>query len=96
MKNSTTYAKNPDRSSRYDYGQALWQWGVDRIGGIDVDGDICFTEYAQVASEKKSVAEIAREVILGKWGNGAERKMRLTNAGYDYSAVQKRVNEMLK
>lgn len=44
---------------------------------------------------KKSVDEIAKEVINGKWGNGSDRKTRLTKAGYDYSAVQKRVNELL-
>lgn len=43
----------------------------------------------------KSVDEIAREVIAGKWGNGDERKQRLTAAGYDYAAVQKRVNALL-
>lgn len=45
---------------------------------------------------KKSIDEIAREVIQGKWGNGADRKNRLTNAGYDYNTVQKRVNELMK
>jgi hypothetical protein len=48
------------------------------------------------AAPKKSVDEIAREVIAGKWGNGATRKEKLAAAGYDYSAVQKRVNELLK
>ena len=43
----------------------------------------------------KSVAEVAREVIAGKWGNGEERKSRLTAAGYDYKAVQAKVNELL-
>lgn len=43
----------------------------------------------------KTVDELAREVIAGKWGNGADRKKRLTDAGYDYNAVQKRVNEIL-
>ena len=47
------------------------------------------------AVAKKSVDTIAREVIQGKWGNGAERKQKLTAAGYDYSAVQKCVNELL-
>ena len=46
--------------------------------------------------KKKSVDTIAREVIRGDWGNGDERKRRLASAGYDYSAVQKRVNELLK
>lgn len=44
----------------------------------------------------KSIDEIAKEVINGKWGNGAERKQKLTAAGYNYSTVQKRVNELLK
>lgn len=43
----------------------------------------------------KSIDELAKEVIDGKWGNNPERKQRLTEAGYDYSAIQSRVNEML-
>ena len=50
----------------------------------------------QVYPAKKSVDEVAREVIQGKWGNGAERKKRLTDAGYDYNEVQKRVNALMK
>lgn len=50
---------------------------------------------AVTTSSKKSIDEIAREVIQGLWGNGQDRKDRLTKAGYDYSAVQKRVNELL-
>lgn len=44
---------------------------------------------------RKSVDTIAREVIAGKWGNNPQRKQRLQAAGYDYAAVQKRVNELL-
>lgn len=43
----------------------------------------------------KSVEEIAREVIAGKWGNGTDRKNRLQAAGYAYSAVQAKVGELL-
>ena len=46
-------------------------------------------------SSKKSIDEIAREVISGKWGNGAERMNKLTNAGYNYADVQARVNIIL-
>lgn len=46
-------------------------------------------------TSKKSVDELAAEVIRGKWGNGTDRKNRLTAAGYDYAAVQARVNEIL-
>lgn len=51
---------------------------------------------ADAPSTKKSIDAIAREVIRGDWGNGDERKQKLTAAGYDYSAVQKKVNELLK
>ena len=45
---------------------------------------------------RKTVDELAREVIRGLWGNGTNRKNRLTAAGYDYYAVQARVNELLR
>lgn len=48
------------------------------------------------AAGKKSVAEIAKEVIAGKWGNGEDRKARLAAAGYDPDAVQKEVNSQVK
>ena len=51
---------------------------------------------ADASSTKKSVDTIASEVIRGDWGNGDERKQKLTAAGYDYSAVQKKVNELLR
>ena len=44
---------------------------------------------------KRNLGTLAKEVIAGKWGNGEERKQKLTAAGYDYNTVQKRVNEML-
>ena len=44
---------------------------------------------------KKTIDELAKEVIQGKWGNGEERFRRLTQAGYNYDEVQKRVNEIL-
>ena len=43
----------------------------------------------------KSVTEIAREVIAGKWGNGDDRKNKLESAGYDFNAVQAEVNRIL-
>lgn len=49
---------------------------------------------ARLEAQKKTVTEIAKEVLAGKWGNGAERKERLTEAGYDYSAVQTEVNRL--
>ena len=45
---------------------------------------------------KKSVNTLAKEVLAGKWGNGVDRKSRLTKAGYDYSKVQAAVNKLVK
>lgn len=45
---------------------------------------------------KKTVAQVAQEVIAGKWGSGTGRKKKLTKAGYNYEKVQAKVNEILK
>lgn len=60
-----------------------------------------FDEKGKVVGESgisvsKTVDELAREVVKGLWGNGEDRKNRLTKAGYDYAAVQKRVNQLLR
>lgn len=51
---------------------------------------------APATPTNKSVEEVAKEVIRGKWSNGAERRILLTNAGYNYAEVQARVTELLK
>ena len=43
----------------------------------------------------KTIKQVAEEVIKGKWGSGKARKKRLQAAGYNYKAVQKKVNELL-
>ena len=51
---------------------------------------------ATVKVPMKSIDEIAREVIAGKWGSWPFRSSNLKRAGYDPEAVQNRVNELLK
>ena len=46
------------------------------------------------STAEKSVEEVAKEVLAGKWGNGEERRNRLEPAGYDYAAVQAKVNQL--
>ena len=48
------------------------------------------------APAKKSVEEVAKEVLRGDWGNGADRKKRLEAAGYNYAQVQAAVNRLCK
>ena len=67
-------------------GSTVYGW----VNEADVTANISSTP------AKKSIDELAREVIRGDWGNGQDRKNRLTAAGYNYSEVQKRVNQMLK
>lgn len=86
----------------------MWQCSGDSgnrvtISGRVVDTNVWYGDEEPVKptkltkpSKKKSVDEIAKEVIDGKWGNGSERKKKLTSNGYDYAEVQKKVNELLK
>ena len=82
----------------------LWGNGEDRKKRLQAAG----YDYAAVqaaVNEKllgapkmkadKSIDQLAVEVIRGDWGNGEDRKKRLTAAGYDYAAVQRKVNELL-
>ena len=61
---------------------------------FDEKGTVVYT--GKNTAVKKTVTELAKEVIAGKWGNGQDTKNRLTAAGYDYTAVQNKVNELLK
>lgn len=42
------WTNNPEYPSMYDYGQTIWQWGLDVIGNMDVDGDICYVDYPAI------------------------------------------------
>ena len=53
-------------------------------------------KYDTPTVEQKTNYQIAQEVIKGKWGNGAERKRRLKEAGYDYVTIQAIVNGLMK
>ena len=78
-----------------DGGYATSLTYVDKLCSIIEKWKLTQYDVKSSSSSKKSVDTLAKEVIAGKWGNGEERKQKLTAAGYDYNAVQKRVNEML-
>ena len=93
----------------YTGSYGMWQYtsdgAVDGIAGR-VDMNIAYKDYPAIIAgmgsttstntAKKTNAELADEVIAGKWGNGEERKQRLTAAGYDYDAVQAIVNKLVQ
>lgn len=83
----------------------IWQYSSSgKVNGISGNCDMNYLYDENIIKEsgsidnsgKKSIDELAEEVIAGKWGNNEARKTALEKAGYDYDTVQNRVNEILK
>ena len=90
---------------QYEGEYDIWQYSSSgKVNGISgncdmnylYDEDTIKESGSTETTDKKSVDELAEEVIAGKWGNNEARKEALEKAGYDYNAVQNRVNEILK
>ena len=77
----------------------IWQFTNSlHVAGIKCDGNYCkniFVISDEQKETKKSNEKIAEEVIKGEWGNGQERKDKLTSAGYDANMIQEIVNNKL-
>lgn len=90
------YYKECQYTGKYD----IWQYASDgKVDGISGRCDMNYY-YGELqddteTTDKKSVNELAQEVLDGKWGDGEDRKNRLEKAGYNYDVVQDRVNEIL-
>lgn len=72
-------------------------WLYSRLSDVaaKVTANLSSASTPTTPSTSKTTEEVAKEVTAGKWGNGEERKNRLISAGYDYSAVQAKVNELM-
>ena len=90
----------------WQYGGSVNYLRSPKINGKTIDQDIINIDWVDPGSQPltnevtipqytKTVDELAQEVLAGLWGNGIIRKMKLTNAGYDYQAVQKKVDEII-
>lgn len=66
-------------------------WGLTEYKGTAGWVALNFTQKVH----DKTIDELAAEVIRGEWSAGSERERLLHQAGYDYQAVQKRVNELM-
>lgn len=102
LKNITAYNRWVAQwGSKCTYNGKYQMWQYTESGRIDgvlgnVDINYFYEDFAKSAkTTKKTVDEIAAEVIAGKWGNGNKRKSRLEAAGYSYTAVQLAVNRLL-
>ena len=81
----------PDRIAM---GEAIAKGILKTLGIVD-SVPVADPEPIQAPVVTKSIDEIAKEVIAGKYGNGEARKNAIINAGYDYNAVQAKVNEIV-
>jgi len=92
--------QKPEIKGTYDIWQYTSSGKLDGINGR-VDMNYCYRDFpaemqGKVKAPKKDNEAIAEEVLAGSWGIGIERKNRLTEAGYDYEAIQAIVNDKLK
>lgn len=77
-------------------------WQYTSSGSIaGISGRVDISDFKKIktsekAADKKTNAEIVEEVLAGKWGNGVERKERLTEAGYNYKTIQELVTAKVK
>lgn len=95
------WSSNPTYQGSY----AMWQYTSDGCvnginGRVDMNYQIkelggSLNTTSNNENSKKSNEEIANEVIAGQWGNGNDRKNKLTSAGYDYETIQNIVNQKL-
>ena len=85
--NLTWHSMFADTTCPGDYLRSKMQYIADEANKLNAP--------ASEPTPSKSVDELAQEVIAGLWGNQPERQQRLEAAGYDYYAVQARVNEIL-
>lgn len=87
---SVNYVRDPKiAGTTVDQDQINIQW---------IDDPVLVNEPVIIPIEKeKSIDQLAIEILAGKggWGNGIIRKIKLISAGYDYDAVQKRINEIV-
>ena len=90
---------NNDENPNVDFPVDFWQYSSKgKLDGIKgrVDLDKSYTQdFPQPVENLKTNEDLATEVIQGLWGNGGERKDKLTNAGYNYNEIQKIVNKRL-
>ena len=90
----------------WQYGGSVNYLRSPQIAGKTIDQDMIYIDWVdpdsqpiqatpKFESREKTVDELAQEVLANVWGTGATRKKKLIQAGYDYDAVQKKVDELI-
>lgn len=81
---------------------------ANKVAGVTCDQDYAYFDYPTLIKDaglngfkasqtiiKKTIEEVAEDVIKGVYGVGEARKKAITDAGYNYEEVQAKVNELL-
>lgn len=106
--NSAKVTAAPSYVTNYSMWQYTSKGKVDGIEG-NVDLDYSYVDYSDIIKRygyngykakiqnesKKTLKDVAKEVLEGKWGNGNDLKANLTKAGYVYIVVKNVVDEIL-
>lgn len=67
------WTENPNRPTKYNYGQKVWQWGLDKIDGYNVDGNLSYYDYSsdkntpKIENNQKSDIEVG-DIVMFKGG----------------------------
>lgn len=100
---SAGYGNNDGQAheeAKYNHNNVIcWQYSsngnIDGVGRCDVNYYYKEITKNETVKTKKSIDEIAQEVINNKWDVQPRRKQLLEQAGYNYKEVQAKVNEIL-
>lgn len=82
------WTEDPEKTTKYDYGQTIWQWGRFRVDSYDVDGDICYKDYHKEdndGNEEKPVVDPEKMLPIGsivKFSGGKQYGASNSDIGY--------------
>ena len=83
------WTKNPKKPTRFDYGQTMWQWGLDNVKGVgEVDGDLVYVDYPErIRAAGKNYlpkyvpVELAFDAAIRAQPTPSSKKLGLLTAG---------------
>lgn len=90
------YTNSPDKPTKYDYGQTMWQWGIERVKGAgEVDSDFVYVDYpAKIRDAGKNylprlkAVTLAFDAAVRSQPTPASKKIGLLTAGSKCVIVQ--------
>ena len=88
------YSYVDSEGKRYEYKGASKPNGVWSKHGLMTPW-VKYISEEDISTSDSLTEALAKQVIDGKWGNNPERKKKLEEAGYNYTEIQNKVNEIL-